>query len=122
MALLQLSNLKPAYSKEISEDDLKGLSIGMKKEKILSGLGEPNAVRPGGMVDGKRIEALEYDVAGMIDFPDEGGYVVSENTMGKNYDNQFRTPAPPKHDRQGYRCSLVIVDGSLVRVERMPKD
>ena len=71
-SILALGGSVPAAA-EISDDKIRNLSIGMKKEDVLAVLGKPDSMYADGLnAEGKPAEMLEYRVAGMMDFPDEG--------------------------------------------------
>ena len=110
--------LPAAALAEISEDSLRNISLGMKKEAVLAALGRPEKEYSDGKnAEGKEVTVLEYRVAGMMDFPQEG-YTVDPRSLGKSYGIDRPQP-PPKHKgTKGYDCGLVIIDGALGRVEK----
>jgi hypothetical protein len=78
------------------ENKLNELSIGMKTEKIISILGEPDLRRAEGVnSQGKSIERLQYNVTKRLKEATDSGQLEST-----------------------YTCSLMIVDGALARVDR----
>ncbi len=102
-----------AFADEISQEQLQQVSLGMKNEQIISVLGKPDFIRSEGVNgEGKTVERLEYNVTEPIDLP------PAANKMGNNFDKESRSKLPL--DRQGpptYTCSLVTLDGKLVRIE-----
>lgn len=78
------------------ESKLNELAIGMKTEKIISILGEPDLRRPEGTnSQGKNIERLRYNITKRLKEPTDSGQL--EVT---------------------YPCSLMIVDGVLARIDQ----
>lgn len=79
-----------------AESKLNQLTFGMKPEKIISILGQPDLRRPEGTnSEGKSIERMRYDITKRLKEPTASG--------------QLETT---------YRCSLMIVDGVLARIDR----
>ncbi len=87
-----------AWAGDISRAKLSDVSLGMKPEEIISILGEPNLKRSEGLnTEGKSVQRFEYNVT----------YPVKQNSDNDNGD-RFTTSV----------CSLMIVDGVLVRIDR----
>ena len=86
---------------ELRENKLNDISLGMKKAQIIDALGQPDATRAEGPgTDGKPVEKLEYSVIRRIDLSKEKD---AEDSGQREFN---------------YTCSLVLVDGALVRIER----
>jgi len=91
-----------AYAGNIAEAKLNQLSLGMKPEQIMSILGQPEAIKSEGInAEGKTVEELKYSVTKRM------GLSEKENDADQ--------------DITTYTCSLMIVNGVLVRIEKQPE-
>lgn len=114
-ALLFISST--VFASEISQDKLKLVSLGMKKDDIVFTLGQPDSIQTEGLnEEGKTVERLEYNVAKPASMPTEG----SSTNRGSEGGSRYGAHSAQQHGSSD-TYSLVTVNGVLVRIEKQPQ-
>ena len=114
-ALFFISSL--AAASVLSPEKFKWVSLGMKKDEIISTLGYPDSIQTEGLnEEGKLVEKLEYSVGISSGMPAEG-YSMSQRYGGESRSDSHSTQQYSSNDA----CSLVLINETLVRIEKKPE-
>lgn len=118
LLIAQICIFSSAFAGEVSQEKFKQVSLGMKKDEIVSVLGQPDSDQKEGMNEqGQTIERLEYSIEKSASTATQG-YSMNQSSSGES---RYGSHSAQQH-QSNYICSLVIVNGALARIEKQPEN